>query len=113
MAYSLEMIEWLHDNGKMPDWAYYQQNGKSADHNLREQRDRKENRKRTRKSGGSSTRRIAKRIQHKVKQKGVYHLVNRYRKMDNNRYTKQILGQQLWKSKEPNRRRENTIIVIR
>lgn len=40
MAYSLEMIEWLHDNGKMPDWAYYQQNGKSADHNLREQRDR-------------------------------------------------------------------------
>lgn len=29
MALTPEQIEWLHDNGKMPDWAYYQQNGKS------------------------------------------------------------------------------------
>ena len=34
MAYTLEQIEWLHDNGKMPDWAYYQQNGKSAQQNF-------------------------------------------------------------------------------
>lgn len=33
MAYTQEQIEWLHDNGKMPDWAYYQQNGKSAQQN--------------------------------------------------------------------------------
>lgn len=37
MAYTLEQIEWLHDHGKMPDWAYYQQNGKSATMNLYEQ----------------------------------------------------------------------------
>lgn len=37
MALTLEQIEWLHDNGKMPDWAYYQQNGKSATMNLYEQ----------------------------------------------------------------------------
>ena len=37
MAYTIEQIEWLHDNGYMPDWAYYQQNGKSAQHNWNEQ----------------------------------------------------------------------------
>ena len=33
MALTLEQIEWLHDHGKMPDWAYYQQNGKTAQEN--------------------------------------------------------------------------------
>ena len=33
MAYTLEEIEYLHDTGKMPDWIYYQQNGKSATEN--------------------------------------------------------------------------------
>jgi hypothetical protein len=33
MALTPEQIEWLHDNGKMPDWAYYQQNGKTAQQN--------------------------------------------------------------------------------
>lgn len=33
MALTLEQIEWLHDNGKMPDWAYFQQNGKTAQQN--------------------------------------------------------------------------------
>lgn len=37
MAFTLEQIEWLHDNGWMPDWAYYQQNGKSAQANFAEQ----------------------------------------------------------------------------
>ena len=37
MAYTLEQIEWLHDNGYMPDWAYYQQNGKSAQDNYNAQ----------------------------------------------------------------------------
>ena len=37
MAYTLEQIEWLHNNGWMPDWAYYQQNGKSAQANFAEQ----------------------------------------------------------------------------
>lgn len=33
MSLTSEQIEWLHDNGKMPDWAYFQQNGKSAQQN--------------------------------------------------------------------------------
>lgn len=33
MAYTKEQIEWLHDNGYMQDWIYYQQNGKSAQEN--------------------------------------------------------------------------------
>lgn len=37
MAYTKEQIEWLHDNGLMPDWAYYQQNGKTAQENWNEQ----------------------------------------------------------------------------
>ena len=37
MALTLEQIEWLHDHGKMPDWAYYQLNGKSAQANWEEQ----------------------------------------------------------------------------
>lgn len=36
MAFSKEMLEYLHDSGQMPDWAYYQQNGKSASENYRE-----------------------------------------------------------------------------
>ena len=38
MAYTLEQIEYLHNRGLMPDWAYYQQNGKSAQANFNEQR---------------------------------------------------------------------------
>ena len=37
MAYTKDQIEWLHDNGYMPDWAYYQQNDKSPTMNLFEQ----------------------------------------------------------------------------
>ena len=37
MALTPEQIEWLHDNGYMPDWAYYQQNGKSAQENYNAQ----------------------------------------------------------------------------
>lgn len=37
MAYTKEQIEWLHDNGQMPDWAYYQQNGKTTQENWNEQ----------------------------------------------------------------------------
>lgn len=36
MALTPEQIEWLHDNGKMPDWAYFQQNGKTAQQNFAE-----------------------------------------------------------------------------
>ena len=34
MSYTLQEIEWLHDRGKMPDWAYYQLNGKTAEENF-------------------------------------------------------------------------------
>ena len=33
MAYNKELIEYLHDSGKMPDWAYYQQNGATLQEN--------------------------------------------------------------------------------
>ena len=38
MAYTKEQIEHLHDSGKMPDWAYYQQNGATAQENYNRQR---------------------------------------------------------------------------
>lgn len=38
MAYSKETIEYLHDIGKMPDWIYYQQNGKSLQENYTNQK---------------------------------------------------------------------------
>ena len=37
MAYTKEQIEYLHDSGKMPDWAYYQQNGATAQENYTRQ----------------------------------------------------------------------------
>ena len=33
--FSKEMLEYLHDSRQMPDWAYYQQNGKILDKNYR------------------------------------------------------------------------------
>ena len=37
MAFTPEEIERLHNSGKMPDWVYYQTNGKSAQPNWEEQ----------------------------------------------------------------------------
>ena len=37
MAYNKELIEYLHDSDKMPDWAYYQQNGATAQENYNTQ----------------------------------------------------------------------------
>ena len=37
MAYTKEQIEYLHDSGKMPDWAYYQQNVATAQENYNRQ----------------------------------------------------------------------------
>ena len=37
MALTPEQIERLHKSGKMPDWVYYQTNGKSAQANWEEQ----------------------------------------------------------------------------
>ncbi len=33
---STDMLEHLHDRGQIPDWAYYQQNGKSFEDNYRD-----------------------------------------------------------------------------
>ena len=33
MAYTMEQIEYFHKMGMMPDWVYYQLNGKSAQDN--------------------------------------------------------------------------------
>jgi len=38
MAFTKEQIEYYHDIGLMPDWAYYQQNGASAQENFDRQR---------------------------------------------------------------------------
>ena len=38
MTLSKDQLDYLHDTGKMPDWIYYQQNGKSASENYREQK---------------------------------------------------------------------------
>ena len=35
--FSPSMVEFYHNKGWMPDWAYYQQNGKSAMENFAEQ----------------------------------------------------------------------------
>lgn len=35
---SKKQIEYLHNSGKMPSWAYYAQNGESAQHNYVEQK---------------------------------------------------------------------------
>lgn len=37
MAYTKEQLEYLHDSGKMPDWAYYQQNEATAQENYNRQ----------------------------------------------------------------------------
>lgn len=36
--FSKEQVEFLHNTGKMPDWAYYQQNGNGITENYREQK---------------------------------------------------------------------------
>ena len=36
--FSKEQVEYLHNTGKMPDWAYYQQNGNDITKNYREQK---------------------------------------------------------------------------
>ena len=36
--FSKEQIDFLHDTGKMPDWAYYQQNRNNIAENYREQK---------------------------------------------------------------------------
>ena len=38
MAFTKEQIEYYHDIGLMPDWAYYQQNGASPQENFERQR---------------------------------------------------------------------------
>lgn len=38
MALSKEEMKRLHDSGKMPSWAYYAQNGESAQYNYAEQK---------------------------------------------------------------------------
>lgn len=36
-----QMVEQLHDQGKMPDWVYYQLNGKSAQENFNDWHDKR------------------------------------------------------------------------
>ena len=38
MELSAEMIDYLHNEGRLPEWAYYQINGKTAGENYREQK---------------------------------------------------------------------------
>ena len=70
MAYTLEQIEYLHDIGVMPDWAYYQQNGKTAQKNydIQHQKIQTETRRRIEEKRRSreNEKQIEKEIEYKV-----------------------------------------------
>lgn len=44
MSFTAEQIEYYHDSGKIPDWIYYQINGKSAqeNYNIQKRKQQKE-----------------------------------------------------------------------
>lgn len=68
MAYTKEQIEYLHDIGKMPDWAYYQQNGTTAQENYNRQIQAFRNRLRDRKKEEQQQKELQKQIQDKLEE---------------------------------------------
>lgn len=68
MAYTKEQIEYLHDSGKMPDWAYYQQNGATAQENYNRQIQAFRNRLRDRQQEEQQQKEIEKQIEDKLQE---------------------------------------------
>ena len=66
MAYTNEQIEYLHDSGKMPDWAYYQQNGATAQENYNRQIQAFRNRLRDKQQEEQQQKEIEKQIEDKL-----------------------------------------------
>lgn len=66
MAYTKEQIEYLHDSGKMPDWAYYQQNGATAQENYNRQIQAFRNRLRDKQQEEQQQKEIEKQIEDKL-----------------------------------------------
>lgn len=66
MAYTKEQIEYLHDSGKMPDWAYYQQNGATAQQNYNRQIQAFRNRLRDKQQEEQQQKEIEKQIEDKL-----------------------------------------------
>lgn len=69
MAYTKEQIEYLHDSGKMPDWAYYQQNGATAQENYNRQIQAFRNRLRDKQKEEQQQKELEKRIEKKLEKK--------------------------------------------
>lgn len=66
MAYTKEQIEYLHDSGKMPDLAYYQQNGATAQENYNRQIQAFRNRLRDKQQEEQQQKEIEKKIEDKL-----------------------------------------------
>ena len=66
MAYTKEQIEYLHDSGKMPDWAYYQQNGATAQENYNRKIQAFRNRLRDKQQEEQQQKEIEKQIEDKL-----------------------------------------------
>lgn len=69
MAYNKELIEHLHNSGKMPDWAYYHQNGATAQENYNRQIQAFRNRLRDRQQEKQQHREIEKQIEKQLEGK--------------------------------------------
>lgn len=68
MAYTKEQIEYLHNSGKMPDWAYYQQNGATAQENYNRQIQAFRNRMMERQQQEQQQKEIEKQIEDKLEE---------------------------------------------
>ena len=68
MAYTKEQIEYLHDSGKMPDWAYYQQNRATAQENYNRQIQASRNRMLERYQEEQQEKEIEKQIEDKLEE---------------------------------------------
>ena len=69
MEYNKELIEQLHDSGKIPDWAYYQQNGATAQENYNRQIQAFRNRLRDRQPEIQQRKEIEKQIEKQLEDK--------------------------------------------
>lgn len=66
MSYTKEQIEYLHDIGKIPDWAYYQQNGATSQENYNRQIQAFRNRITERQQQEQQQEEIEKKIEYKL-----------------------------------------------
>lgn len=68
MAYTKKQIEYLHDSSKMPDWAYYQQNGATVQENYNSQIQAFRTRLKDRQLEEQQQREVEKQIENKLEE---------------------------------------------